>query len=142
DRAWYASLAGFLLVTLASNYVAFGYFHHPKITMMQAIGPWTAALALFALTVSVPALRGVRGLANPVVVAIGAASYSIYMMHPLAIAVAAHLDSAILVVPAALLLTLSMAVVSYRFIELPGIRVGRTLAARRTQHEQPAAALS
>lgn len=129
-RTWWLNVALFQLVALASNFVAFGHFRHPNITMMQAIGPWTAALLLFVAAVSVPALRGKKGLAHPWVVAIGAASYSIYMMHPLAIAVAVHLGAPILVVPAALLLTLAMAVASYRLIELPAIGLGRTLAER------------
>lgn len=139
-RAWHANIAAFLLVTLASNFVAFGYFHHPKITLMQAIGPWTAALVLFVAAVRFPAIRGNRGLANPYVVGIGAASYSIYMMHPLAIALAAHLGAAMFIIPAALLLTLGMAILSYRFIELPGIRLGRSLSARTPLVQRPAAA--
>lgn len=140
-RAWHVQVVVFLLVTLASNFVAFGYFQHPNITLMQAIGPWTTALALFVLAVSVPAVAGKRALAHPLVVAIGAASYSIYMMHPLAIAVAAHLRAPALVIPAALLLTVAMALVSYRYIELPGIRLGRALSARTRVARQPAAAL-
>jgi peptidoglycan/LPS O-acetylase OafA/YrhL len=139
-RAWHLNIVIFLLLTLASNFVAFGYFHHPKITLMQAVGPWTAALILFVSTIRFPAFRGV--LANPAVVGIGAASYSIYMMHPLAIALAVHLGAAILVIPAALVLTLAMAMLGYRLIELPGIRLGRTLADRRPLGQRPAAALS
>src|SRR5262249_11564080 len=111
-RAWRLNLVAFLFVTLVSNYVAFGHFHHPKISLMQAIGPWTAALALFALAVAVPAIRGRRGLANPTVAWLGASSYSIYMMHPLAIALAVHLGAPVLVIPAALLLTMGTALVS------------------------------
>ena len=128
-RGWWLNVALFLVVTLASNFVAFGIFRHPNITMMQAIGPWTAAMALFVATVTLPWLRA--ALAQRWIVAIGAASYSIYMIHPLAIAAAVHLKFAVLVIPATLLLTLVMAVLSYRFIELPGIRLGRALAARR-----------
>jgi peptidoglycan/LPS O-acetylase OafA/YrhL len=129
-------------VTLASNSVAFGYFHHPKITLMQAVGPWTAALVVFALAVSVAAIRSRRGLANPTVAWLGAASYSIYMMHPLAIALAVHLEAPLLVIPSALLLTLATALLSYRFIELPGIRLGRMLSARKRFAPTPAPALS
>lgn len=141
-RAWHSNLLVFLVVTLLSNSVAFGYFHHPTITLLQAIGPWTTALVTFVLVVTVPAIRGTRGLANPVVVWLGAASYSVYMMHPLAIALAVHLGPAILVVPAALALTLVMALASYRFIELPGIRLGRALSARNAFRPHPATALS
>lgn len=141
-RAWWLHVAVFLLVMLVCNSVAFGHFHHPNIGLWQAIGPWTAALALFVLAVTVPAIRGPQGLANPRVIKVGAASYSIYMMHPLAIALAVHLQLAILVIPAALLLTLAMASLSYRLIELPGIRLGRHLAARKPFAPRPAAVLS
>jgi peptidoglycan/LPS O-acetylase OafA/YrhL len=140
SRGWRVNLLVFLLVTLASNSVAFGHFHHPKISLMQAIGPWTAALILFTLAVGVPAIR--RGLANSTISWLGATSYSIYMMHPLAIALAAHLNAAILIIPAALLLTLGMALLSYRFVELPGIRLGRSLSVRKARPLEPAAALS
>lgn len=141
-KAWLINVAVFLAVTLASNYVAFGHFHHPNITLMQAIGPWSAALALFVLAATVPALTSTKALANPLVVGIGAASYSIYMMHPLAIAVAVHLGAPILVIPAALLMTLAMALVSYRFVELPGIRLGRALSAKTQVAPRPAPAMS
>jgi peptidoglycan/LPS O-acetylase OafA/YrhL len=140
ERAWWINLLVFLLVTLASNSVAFGHFHHPKISLMQAIGPWTAALASFALAVGVPAIR--RALANSTVSWLGATSYSIYMMHPLAIALAVHLNDAIFVIPAALILTLGMALLSYRFVELPGIRLGRFLSTRKARPLRPAAAFS
>lgn len=139
-RAWHATIAAFALITLFSNAVAFGYFRHPNITQMQAIGPWTAALALFVAVLSVPVLR--RGLAGRRVAAIGAASYSIYMVHPLAIAAAVHLGAPVLVVPAALLLTLGMALASYRWVEQPGIRLGRALSARPAAVLRPATALS
>lgn len=140
--AWRLNLLTFLLVTLASNYVAFGHFHHPKISLMQAIGPWTAALALFASAVSVPAIRGRNGLASPRLARLGATSYSIYMMHPLAIALAVHLGAPLLVIPSALGLTIGMAVLSYRFVELPGIRLGRSLSGRRTLLLETAPVLS
>jgi peptidoglycan/LPS O-acetylase OafA/YrhL len=64
------------------------------------------------------------------------------MMHPLAIAAAVHLRSAALVLPAALALTLAMALASYRYVELPGIRLGRALAQRKWFAPRPATALS
>jgi peptidoglycan/LPS O-acetylase OafA/YrhL len=141
-RTWRVHLIVFLIVTLASNSVAFGYFHHPKISLMQAIGPWTAALILFALSVSIPAVRSRRGLANPTLAWLGAASYSIYMMHPLAIALAVHLETPILVIAAAVLLTFTMALLSYRYVELPGIRLGRALSTRLTFMPATVTALS
>lgn len=139
-RAWHASIAAFALVMLASNVVAFGYFRHPNITLMQAIGPWSAALLLFVVVLAAPALQ--RILAAPRIAAIGVASYSIYMVHPLAIALAVHLRAPVLVVPAALALTTGLALLSYRFVELPGIRLGRALSTRRQIPVRPAAALS
>jgi len=139
-RAWHATIAAFALVTLASNAVAFGYFRHPNITLMQAIGPWSAALLLFVVVLGTPALQ--RLLAAPRIAAIGVASYSVYMMHPLAIALAVHLRVPMLVVPAALALTGGLALLSYRFVELPGIRLGRALSTPRPIPARPAAALS
>lgn len=139
---WRSNLIGFLLVTLASNFVAFGIFHHPNITVMQAIGPWTLALLLFAASFALPGLRGQHGLGHPLLVGLGAISYSIYMMHPFAIAIGVHLGSPLLVVPAALALTLLFALVSYTLIEKPGIRAGRALAERARSAPRVAAALS
>lgn len=137
-KLWRLQVAGFLVVTVISNSVAFGYFRHPNITLLQAIGPWTAALLLFVLAVSVPGLRGRRALAQPWVVALGATSYSIYMMHPLAIAAAVHLGAPVLVVPAALLLTSVMAALGYHYVERPGIRLGRIVIDRFLTEPKPA----
>lgn len=134
-RAWGINVLAFLIVTNISNIVAFGIFHHPNITMLQAMGPWTAALILFTAVLEWPALR--TGLANSLLTRLGAASYSIYMMHSMAIGVAVHLRSAILVIPAAILLTWAMSLATYRYVERPGIALGRRLARRGVRAPTP-----
>jgi peptidoglycan/LPS O-acetylase OafA/YrhL len=122
------NLAIFILVTGVCNLVAFGHFRHPHVTLVQAAGPWLLAPLGFALTVFVAQRRPLTLMAQGILPAFGTASYSLYLLHPLVMA--ALFDwlppsaAAVLAVPASALVALA----AYRWIELPGISLGRRLA--------------
>ena len=122
----------FLGIMAAGNAIAFGYFHHPHITMMQAMGPWFFASAIFLSVYAVPRIRTARLLASPVLAGLGAISYSTYLLHPFAIAIAGRLFAtgpAMNVV--ALVLTLLASIAGYRLVERPGMLLGSRIARRQ-----------
>ncbi len=128
-----AAIALFLAVTWFTNFVAFGVFAHAKITLAQAIGPWTVAPLIFFGVILSDRLRDAKLLSTGLLPMLGAISYSIYLLHPIAISFAGqHLPDA-MVVPAAIVLTLALSWVGYRAVERPGIALGRKLAGRGTR---------
>ncbi len=127
-RLLLASILLFLAVTGFTSYVAFGHFSHPDITLAQAIGPWTiATLAFFGVALSKP-LREAGLLTKGWLPLAGAASYSIYLLHPIANAAAQHYVTAPWQVAVALVLTGALAFLGYQLVEKPGIALGRTLS--------------
>src|SRR5262249_26304157 len=69
------SIAVFAVVALATNYVAFGLFRHPNITLAQTLGPWAFSTTLFLMMVLVPALREARLFNSGLFPKLGAMSY-------------------------------------------------------------------
>lgn len=130
-RQLYAALGGFFAVSWFCNIVSFGIFTHPHITLWQALGPWTVAPLLFFSILLPASVRTAPVLNRGLLPMAGAVSYSIYLLHPIANAAAEQYFSGFAIVPAALALTLLLAVLGYRYVELPGIALGRSLAARR-----------
>ncbi len=122
------SIGLFAAVALAANYVGFGIFHHPNITLAQALGPWTLATTLFLVIVLVRPIREFRPFNHGLLPFIGATSYSIYLLHPIAFGIVEAQVAASLRVPAALALTTAFALAGYYWVELPGITLGRAVA--------------
>lgn len=132
-RRLIGAVALFLAVTWFTNFVSFGVFSHAKITLAQAIGPWTAAPLIFFGVVLTSRLRDAKLLSAGLLPMLGAISYSIYLLHPIAIAFAQQHMPAGAVVPAAIGLTLALSWAGYRLVERPGIALGRKLANRGTR---------
>ena len=117
----------FLIVTLITNWVSFGKYHHPNISMFQAIVPWTAALLLFSAVVYYENVRSLGVLTNSVSVKLGEMSYSIYLLHPIALLLASSMINGLLYVPLGLIGTLCLSALSYRYVERTGQRIGARL---------------
>lgn len=128
------SILVFASVTLACNYVSFGIFTHPNLTLAQAIGPWIVATVVFLGVVLLRPLREARIMNVGLAPALGAMSYSIYLLHPLATYVAEAYLAPALQVSGAVALIFLASWVGYNFVEKPGIRLGRTIAGRWTSH--------
>ena len=126
-RALAANAALFLAVTWFCAVVAFGVFRHQKITLLQVLVPWTGASALFLAATCIAPLRESRLLSAGALPVFGAASYSVYLLHPVAAAAAAQYAPDAFPA-AALALTAVLAFAGYRWVELPGIALGRRLA--------------
>lgn len=113
----------FIVVMTVCNIVSFGHFLHPSITMNQAVYPWVAAPLVFLL-VRMQASR----LGGSVFQFLGVISFSIYLMHPFAVYVAARWTDEVFYFPCVAVVTLALAAFCYRFVELPGQRLGRRIA--------------
>ena len=80
------NLAGFLAVNWISNAVAFGVFRHANVPLELVLWAWPLGLLAFFGVVLWPRLRTARMLNHGLLPAIGAASYSVYLLHPLGLA--------------------------------------------------------
>ena len=122
------SVAIFVLVAWAANFVSFGIFRHPSITVGQALGPWTLSTAVFIVAMLVRPIREARWLNHGPLPMLGAMSYSTYLLHPIAITAAGLYAPDGWRVPLALLATLLLSVAGYHLVEKPGVALGRRLA--------------
>ncbi|MFC3173508.1 acyltransferase family protein [Novosphingobium bradum] len=131
---------GFVVVLLVVDGVQFGLFRHGAISLAQVIWPSVVAPALFLGVVLAPCLRAAPLLARGVVPALGAASYSVYLLHPLGIALGDRVGATlgpIAGIAVSLAATALLALLGYRLVERPGIALGRRLLAGRAPAQQP-----
>ena len=125
------SMAGFLVVNLGSSVVAFGWFHHANVSLGQVLWTWPLGLLAFFGVVLWPRLRAVRMLNCGLVPAVGAASYSIYLLHPLGMAAGEQYGrGTVAEIGIAVAVTAVLAAIGYRYVELSGIALGRKVAGR------------
>ncbi|MGV3510841.1 MAG: acyltransferase family protein [Novosphingobium sp.] len=127
-RALIASVMRFAAVALICDLVAFGLFTHGSITLAQAIGPWAVGSGIFLSVIFIAPLRDHPWLNHGVMPWLGSLSFSIYLLHPLAIALADRFASDWLRDLVAIALTLGLSTLTYRWIEQPGIALGRRIA--------------
>lgn len=120
----------FTSVMTICNLVSFGHFVHPTITLGQAVVPWLAATAFFMLVMTNNAIRTSRIFDNRPLSWLGAMSFSIYLLHPIALAAAESVTTSVWSLPLALGLTLLLSMLAYRTIELPAIALARRLTPR------------
>ncbi|KPF78549.1 hypothetical protein IP88_03390 [alpha proteobacterium AAP81b] len=123
-------VATFAVVATVVTLIGFGRFHHATLDLAQVMLPWAAATLLFLGVLLLPALRGARWLSRGPLPWAGAASYSIYLLHPLAIE-AASVHFAAQRIAMALLLTALFAAAGRVLVERPGIALGRRFGAAR-----------
>jgi peptidoglycan/LPS O-acetylase OafA/YrhL len=140
DRRFWIDTAAFLGVMLIGNIVAFGWFTNPKITLAQAAGPWIAATLCFLLVYARRSIRNGDFVNHRLFARFGAISYSVYLFHTVAIAIArTHITG-----PAdyvvAIILTFAIASLTYALVEKPGIRLGKIVARALSGPRPPRAA--
>lgn len=125
---------GVFIVTMAiSNVVSFGYYHHPNITMNEALFPWLVAPLLFMLVACVPAIRRSSLVNNRVTGWLGSISFSTYLLHPFAMGLVSALLPLKFFPVACVLLTLVLSVLGYRLVELPGQALGKRVVSLVTK---------
>jgi peptidoglycan/LPS O-acetylase OafA/YrhL len=128
----------FMGVMTICNIVSFGHFAHPSITLWQAVIPWLLASFFFLLVTAFPAVRGSRLFDNRLLPWLGAMSFSIYLLHPIALAMAEAITPSALSLPLALLFTLLLSIAGYRLIELPGVMLSKRLTPSQPMALPPA----
>ena len=137
DKALLFSILRFALVSLTASWVAFGYFHHPRITLAQDLGPWVLALAVFLACVLSRSLREAKWLNAGPAPYLGAISYSIYLLHPVVINATDLYVGPQWRVAVALGGTCLLAALAHRFVEVPGIALGRWVVGRFVDRAGP-----
>lgn len=91
-------------------------------SMWAVLLPWASAYAFFLGAYTL------RRFTFPApLIWLGTISYSVYVLHPACIGLVSDLIAPRLELPAMLILTLVVSAISYRLIELPGIRLGKRL---------------
>lgn len=135
-RALMQSLLIFLAVTSFTNYVAFGYFTHQRAVLGPVLASWTISPILFVAVMLIKPLREAPILNRGILPAAGIMSYSIYLLHPIAIVLAGQHAPVDLQVPVALVLIALFSVAGYYLIEVPAIDAGRW-ATRGMIREEP-----
>jgi peptidoglycan/LPS O-acetylase OafA/YrhL len=121
----------FIIVMTICNLISFGYFVHPSITMWQAVVPWLLAPFLFLIVTTAPTIRNSGLFDNRLLPWLGAMSFSIYLLHPIALAAAEAITTSAWYLPIALGLTLLFSVIGYRLIELPAVKLSKRLTPRQ-----------
>jgi peptidoglycan/LPS O-acetylase OafA/YrhL len=129
----------FMTVMTICNVISFGHFVHPSITLWQAVVPWLLATIFFLLVTAFPAVRGSWLFDNRLLPWLGAMSFSIYLLHPIALAAAEAVTLSPLSLPLALLFTLLLSIAGYRLIELPAMTLSKRLTPRQPMALPPAA---
>jgi peptidoglycan/LPS O-acetylase OafA/YrhL len=94
---------------------------------MQAVLPWAVAPVLFVLVSAIPRIRHSTILNNPVLTRLGAISFSIYLLHPIALALADRYLPAGAAFVSGLAGTLILAAIAYHLVEKPGQVFGKRL---------------
>jgi peptidoglycan/LPS O-acetylase OafA/YrhL len=125
-------------VMTTCNVISFGYFAHPSITVGQAVVPWLAATALFLFVTTNPAVYQSRLIQNRLLAWLGAMSFSIYLLHPIALAMAEAITRSAGMLPIALVITLLLAMAAYRLVERPAMALSRRLTPRQPMALPPA----
>lgn len=129
-RALAVGVGVFLGVTCLTNVVAFGVFRHSHVTLLQVMWPWILGPLLFFAVILHPPLRRARWLNVGWLPAWGAASYSIYIFHPIGLEAGARFASgAVGQMALAVAVTAGLSFVGYRYVELSGVKLGRRFIA-------------
>ena len=121
----------FVAVMVATNLVAFGAFHHAAIRLEHVVLSSVLCPAVFLAVICWGRLRNARVLNSGVLPITGSASFSIYLLHPVAIALAAQYAGSWPVAALwSLILTAMLGTLGYCLVERPGIALGRKLVPR------------
>jgi peptidoglycan/LPS O-acetylase OafA/YrhL len=117
----------FMMATIFSNIVSFGYFRHPTITMMEAVLPWFFGPALFLTVSSISKINRSMIFNSKILGWLGTISFSTYLLHPIALTLANAYSAPYISLLVGWLATLLLSVVGYRFVEMPGQALGQAI---------------
>jgi peptidoglycan/LPS O-acetylase OafA/YrhL len=130
-RALAINVAVFFAVTMFTNMIAFGVFPHPNMRLAPVLLSWTVSPLLFLLCALIRPIRESAILNHGLFPWFGNITYSIYLLHPIAIAVSLQYIQIGWDRPFAAGLTIILAMAGYYLVELPMIAAGRRLTERK-----------
>ena len=124
------AVAAFIASMLISQYVSFGYFNHPNISLFNGFSGWITATVLFLLFVLVPRLQ-TSPLSNGKIPALlGEVSYSVYLMHGLVFHLLSTVMGGIVLLICATAGTLATSWVMFTIVEKGGVKLGKQLTTK------------
>lgn len=124
-RDMLAWLALFLGVTTVTNYIAFGVFAHDHVHLGTVLLSWIGAPVIFTAVLLSPALRNSRVIGSGVLPWMGTMTYSLYLLHPIAIVITYDYFAPAWQIPAMVALVSVFTLFGYYVVELPALRLGR-----------------
>lgn len=138
-RRFLLSVALFSIALLVAITVGFAVYRHPFMSFIQTLGPWIGGVATFLAVLFIPRLREARLLAEGWLPMLGTYSYSIYLLHPIAIEVGNVYFEGPWRMPVALTLLVPLVWIGFRKVETPMIALGRDWGKRIDARVLPAA---
>jgi peptidoglycan/LPS O-acetylase OafA/YrhL len=126
---------GLLALAMLAYTYAWWFFPFSLQLHLGFLNDWATGVGVAVFIVTAIASARVRGvLRHPVLVAVGKASYSIYLFHAVVLLSLIYLLFPTVPIwfiwPVALVATLAIAFLVYRTVEVPAIQLGHLLAAR------------
>ena len=122
------AFAAFAAAVVVSQAVAFGYFTHPKVTLVNGLCGWLGAVALFWAFQRFEVLRAAPFCRHPLSRTLGRVSYSIYLTHGPVILILGAVFGGGLALLGAPLATFALSLALFALVERPGIAAGRWAA--------------
>lgn len=133
-RAFRHSNIAFVAAAVCTLWVGFGYFLHPSVTLHSNASAWIASYLLFSTICASKFLRELPLWKTRSISHIGLCSYSIYLLHdPVASLLFGYVQPWALII-CATALTVLLASLAVRFIEIPFNLLGRRVATDAVQN--------
>jgi peptidoglycan/LPS O-acetylase OafA/YrhL len=130
QREYALALTAFVCAMGFALYAAFGIFTHPVFSLQRTMVPWAAATALFLVATHRSADRFRNALSLRPLVFLGEISYSIYLLHGGINGAVLRLAGASWALVLTPVLSLVLAWLFHRWIEVPGVQLGKWLEQR------------
>jgi len=128
-KFWIAALA-FCVSAAFSQWVSFGYFKHPNITLLNGMSGWLLAVAVFMLVTLFQPVRTSSLVNSSIFAKVGAISYSVYLMHPIVMGLHIQVLGTQWIWLTVPMFTLLLSTATFHWVERGGIAAGRHLTSR------------
>lgn len=120
----------FFCATMLGQWVSFGYFAHPQMSLFNALAAWLLALAVFASVAGVQQIWTLGLWAHPMLIVLGRLSFGIYLIHMPVLQLLGNVLEGAALISVATVLTVMLSELAYRFVEVPGNAFGKRVMRR------------